>query len=301
MVGLPSRLWQSARRSPPLELAASGAKAALRPVGMATTSLRPPPDFLIVGTKRGGTTSLHEYLAEHPAVLPMFPAPNAKGTYFFDEEFERGERWYRSHFPTARTRRRVALRTGDRVVSGESSPYYLFHPLAPERAKALVPGAQIIMLLRDPVARAHSHYRERMRHDTEPLSFVEALDAEEARLAGEEDRIRREPGYKSLAHRHQSYVAQSRYAVPVARWLDAFGDQVLVLRSEDLYDDPQAVYDQVLRHLGLAPRRLADPSPRNAEPGKPLPPEIEHRLRDALADDVAELERLLGRSMDWPS
>jgi hypothetical protein len=256
---------------------------------MATTSWRPPPDFLIVGTKRGGTTSLHAYLAEHPGVLPLFPAPNAKGTYFFDEEFERGERWYRSHFPTARTRRRVARRTGDRVVTGESSPYYLFHPLAPERAKAMVPGAQIVVLLRDPVVRAYSHYRERMRHDTEPLSFVEALDAEEARLAGEEDRIRREPGYRSLAHRHQSYVAQGRYATPVARWLDAFGDQVLVLRSEDLYADPQDVYDQVLRHLGLAPRRLTDASARNAEPGAPLASEVERRLRDAVADDVAEL------------
>ena len=296
-MGLAGRL----RRSPAGEVVADAAKAALRPVGMATVPMRPPPDFLIVGTKRGGTTSLHAYLAEHPGVLSMFPAPNAKGTYFFDEEFERGERWYRSHFPTAAARRRVARRTGDRVVSGESSPYYLFHPLAPERARALVPSAQIVMLLRDPVVRAWSHYRERMRHDTESLSFPEAVEAEAERLAGEEERIRREPGYKSLAHRHQSYVTQGLYATPVARWLEAFGDQVLVLRSEDLYDAPQDVYDQVLRHLGLAPHRLADASARNAEPGAPLTPELERRLRDAVADDVAALERLLGRSMGWPT
>src|SRR3546814_5325274 len=68
---------------------------------MATARWRPPPDYLIIGAKRGGTTSLHAYLGEHPGVMSLFPRPQKiKGTYFFDEGYSRGTKWYLSHFPT---------------------------------------------------------------------------------------------------------------------------------------------------------------------------------------------------------
>ena len=96
---------------------------------MATADLRPPPDFLIIGTKRGGTTSFYFDLIEHPSYVRLYPPPvpglkrdATKGVHYFDSNITRGERWYRSFMPTSATRRFAARRTGGPVVAGEASP-----------------------------------------------------------------------------------------------------------------------------------------------------------------------------------
>ncbi len=149
----------------------------------------------------------------------MFPSrQRIKGTSFFTTNWDKGQSWYRSHFALAAHRRVRTRRDGTPPITGEATPYYLFHPLAPERAAAVTPDARIVAILRDPVDRAYSHYRERARHGAEMLSFEEALAAEEERLEGEESRIIEEPGYVSPAHEHLSYVAQGRYASMLERW-----------------------------------------------------------------------------------
>jgi len=276
------------------------AKHALHAWGRATASRRAHPDFLLVGAKRGGTTSLWRYLIEHPDVLELFPGPeNLKGMYYFDEQFGRGDRWYRSHFPP-RARIDRALAHGDATVVGEATPYYLYHPLAPARAHATVPDARILVVLRDPVERAYSHYKERCANDTEPLAFGAAVAAEPARLAGEEERIVAEPGYVSFAHRHCSYVDQGRYAPMLERWFSAYGrEQVLVEISEEMYADPQATLDRVTDHLGIRRHRLRDTAAHNAEPARDLDPATRAALTELLAPDVRATEALLGRPLPW--
>ena len=245
------------RRSAAGTAVTDAGKAVLRQYGVATASQRRVPELIVVGAKRGGTTSLWKYLADHPGVLPTFPkAENIKGTYFFDEGWGRGERWYRSHFPTDRVRAKAAERLGYDPIAFEASPYYLFHPHAPARARQVAPDALIVALLRDPVERAFSHYKERRNH-TEPLSFAEALAAEDERTGGEEERMLADPSVISGAHRHQTYVAQSRYAPMLERWFAAFPrEQVLVTAAEDFYADPRPDH---------RPRR--HPPPRSRQPG----------------------------------
>jgi len=290
------------RRSAAGAAGTAAAKRSLRSFGELTAELRPFPDFLIIGAKRGGTTSLDAYLREHPAVPPLFPrAQKIKGTYFFDENWARGERWYRSHFPTRAALALLRRRTGATPRVGEASPYYLFHPLAPQRAASLVPHARIVVLLRDPVERAFSHYKERLENDTEPLSFDDAVAAEDARIAGEEARIVAEPRYVSVPHRHQSYVAQGRYATPLRRWMSAFPrEQILVLPSELLYRETQATYDAVCDHIWLGRHRLVDQKAHEARPSVALSDATRSRLRSMVADDVAALEALVGSTMGWP-
>ncbi|MGI8755457.1 MAG: sulfotransferase [Acidimicrobiales bacterium] len=297
--GSPSAM-DRARRSAPGAAAVDVVKGALRTFGVATARWRPGPDLLVVGAKRGGTTSLWHYLDGHPGMLPTFPrAEHIKGTYYFDEEWHRGERWYRSHFPTVASRVLARRRLGYEPRSFEASPYYLFHPHAPTRARQVVPDALVVAVLRDPVERAFSHWKERRNH-TEDLSFADALAAEPARTAGEEARMRADPGVVSMAHRHQSYVAQSRYAPMLERWFEAFGpDQVLVAAAEDFYADPQVLTDEITRRLGLAPHDLGTPEPLNAEPSADMDGAIRRRLTDELADDIRAVERLLGRPMPW--
>lgn len=278
---------------------ALGAKAALRTYGVATASLRPPPELLIVGAKRGGTTSLWQYLAEHPGMLAQFPTPNSKGTYFLSEEWQRGERWWRSHFVDARTRSRAEARLGYPPVTGESSPYDLYHPLAPGRAARAAPDALVVAVLRNPVDRAYSHWKERSRH-TETLSFADALAVEAERTAGEEAAIVADPAYASFPHRHQSYVDQGRYGPMLRRWFDQFGrNKMIVVTAESFYADPQATVDRVTDRLGLPRHTVADVTPRNDAPSDPMADDLRARLTAELSDDILAVEDLLGIDTGW--
>jgi hypothetical protein len=293
-------VFEKVRRSAPGRAVTEAGKWTLRHGAMLDVPHRDLPDFLVVGSKRGGTTSLWRYLSEHPGVMPLFPrAEKVKGTYYFDENYARGERWYRSHFPTHRSRERLGEQLGYRPVAGEASPYYLFHPLAPARARALVPDALVVAVLRNPVERSFSHWKERRNH-TEDLSFEEALAAEEERTAGEEQRILADPSYVSFAHRHQTYVAQSRYSVMLRRWFDAYGrDGVLVEAAEDFYADPRDLLDRITERLGIPPLGDIDLSPYNAEPSSDMSAEARAVLERALRGDIRDTEELLGRSLPW--
>jgi len=292
---------ESARRRSAVERGARRvAKRAVRTYGVATAPWRVHPDFLLIGAKRGGTTSLWRYLTEHPDVLGLFPRPERiKGVYYFDEQYGRGDRWYRSHFPLRATRARRSA-VGRRAVVGEATPYYLYHPLAPRRAAADVPEARVLVVLRDPVERAYSHWKERRSNDGDPLDFAAALEAEPIRLAGEEARLVADPHAVSVAHRHWSYVDQGRYAPMLERWFAAFGrDGVHVEISEEMYAAPQATFDRVTDHLGLARHELADPVAHNAEPSPDLDPELRAHLAGLLEPDIRATEAVLGRSLPW--
>ncbi|GAA1851171.1 sulfotransferase domain-containing protein [Myceligenerans crystallogenes] len=285
----------------PAPVVAAG-RAAIRGYGTATSWLRRGPDFLLIGAKRGGSTSLYFALLEHPRILPLFPSArflpkdnHTKGVHYFDTHHGRGNAWYRSHFPL------TPLRRGKLV--GEGSPYYLFHPLAAERAAREVPGARILLVVRDPVERAFSHYRERRREHAEPLAtFEEALAAEETRLAGEEERILAEPGYTSYAHEQQSYRAQGEYAPHLRRWLKYFPpEQVHVLVAEEFYAAPQRACDDVAGFLGLPPAPLpaAASDPWNASPSRSLLPATREALRQHYAPFNQDLSEILRRDLPW--
>ena len=218
--------------------------------------LRRGPDFVIIGAKRGGTTSLYNYLLEHPSIQQLFPGrQHIKGVHYYDSNYTRGLRWYRSHFPLEIGGRHVARPALRPAIVGEASPYYLFHPLAAERLARDFPDIRIIVNLRDPVERAYSHYKEQRFHGRETLSFEAALDAEDERLRGEAERIAAEPGYCSTAHEHHSYLAQSRYADMLPRWFSLFPrDQFHITASEDFYADPDRHVNEIWRFLGSCRR-----------------------------------------------
>ncbi len=268
--------------------------------GEVTASTRARPDYLIIGTKRGGTTSLARWLVDHPHVSPLYPARETrKGTYYFDVNYGRGEAWYRSHFPTRASLEVKSRLVGRRMLVGEATPYYLAHPHAAVRARRYAPHAKIIVLLRDPVERAHSHWLERTRNGVETLSFADAIAAEPARLDGEWERMVADPSYVSYEHQHFGYMAQSDYFSFAETWLDLWPEkQFLVLRSEDLYQRPAATYQQVLDYLHLD---AILPSFRayNRHDKAEMDPEIRHELQVRMAPSIAKLEDLVGRPMNW--
>jgi hypothetical protein len=278
----------------------TAAKRTFRAAGTVTAPLRPGPDVIVIGAKRGGSTSLHRYLLDHPSVLPTFPrAEHVKGTYWFTDHQDRSEAWYRSHFPTVITRAAVRRRTGA-AVALESTPYYLYHPLAPARARAAVPDAHVVVALRNPVERAWSHWKERRANDDEPLSFPEALAAEPSRTRGETARLLADPQAVSAPHRHHSYLDQGRYAEPLRRWFAAYGrDRVHVIVCDDLFAEPAKVVGELYRALGLPHHDLRDTRVHNEAAEAPMDADTRAWLDRQYRDEIVELEELLGRSLPW--
>ncbi|MFI5487173.1 sulfotransferase domain-containing protein [Micromonospora echinaurantiaca] len=269
--------------------------------GVRTSDRRPLPDFLIIGTKRGGTTSLWNYLLQHPLVPRLFPAWNTKSAHYFEENWARGEAWYRSHFPTVRHREALARRHGGPVRVGEAAPLYMFHPLAARRVVALMPDVRLIVLLRDPVERAYSHWKERRAQGVEPLDFAAALAAEPERTAGERERLVAEPTYVSQAYDWYSYRARGRYLEHLEPWLHRFDrSRILFLPSERLYADPRATYRRTLDFLGLPPHDLPDFKVYNHRRSAPLEPTLRAELTEYYRPHNAALRQRLGLDLDWP-
>ncbi len=272
-----------------------------RHYGTATAKWRPMPDFLIIGTKRGGTTSLWNYLIEHPLVVPMFPASeNLKSNHYFYWHYTRGEAWYRSHFATNRHRSRLQHKLGGPTMTGEASPYYLYDPRVPARVRTDLPDAKIIILLRNPVERAYSQYKDRIKIHGETLSFPDALAAEPERLEGEMQRMLAEPDYYSRPHDYFSYRDRGIYRPQVERWLDEFPrEQVLILRSEDFYADPATAYSRTLAFLGLPDHQLQNPKRFNYIPAADMDEATRAELTEFYRPHNADLEKLLDTDFGW--
>ena len=256
--------------------------------GRATAAVRPLPDFLILGAQKAGTTALYAYLRRHPAIT----GPSWKEVSYFDRHYARGESWYRGNFPNL-------LRSRGELV-GEASPSYVFHPLGPERVKALVPEARLIVLVRDPVDRALSHYNHELALGRESLSFEDALAAEEERLDGEVERLRSDPRYFSRAWWSHTYKSRGLYADQLERWFAVFpGEQVLIVPSEELLAEPERVHAQVLEFLGAPPHRL-ESYPRVYEREyDPMKPETREQLAAEFEAPNRRLYELLGRDLGW--
>jgi Sulfotransferase domain len=256
--------------------------------GKATAAVRPLPDFLIVGAQKAGTTALYAYLRRHPHIT----GPSWKEVSFFDRHYLRGKAWYRGNFPNV-------LRSRSGLV-GEASPSYLFHPLAPKRVAELLPEAKLIALVRNPIDRALSHYQHEVALGREPLSFEDALAAEDDRLRGEEERLVTEPGYFSHAWWNYTYKARGRYAEQLERWLEVFPrERLLVVPSEELLAEPERAHARVLAFLGAPPHRL-DSYPRVFERRyEAMRPATGAALAEEFAGPNRRLYELLGRDLGW--
>jgi Sulfotransferase domain len=295
----PARSWPGCVRdpkslNPALKQAARRTLVAAR---MPTSRARILPGFLIVGAQRCGTTSMSRTLDEHPAV---FSAALHEEVHFFDVSYRRGLPWYRSHFPLLATARRAARAARAEPASFESSPYYMFHPLAAERIAKDLPGVRLLVLLRDPVERAYSGHAHEVAHGFETEPFEAALELEPARLEGQAERIAADPDYFSYSHQHHSYVARGQYVEQLERLERQFGrDRLHVVDSGDFFADPEAVYDGVLAFLGLPYRGYPAFKRRNARPRAPMPETVRKTLEEHYHPYDERLAAWLGHEPSW--
>lgn len=245
-----------------------------------TAHLRQPPTFVIIGTQKGGTTSLYRYLDKHDDVTMS----TRKEVHFFDFFSFKGSNWYLAHFP---------LR-GEAGQTGEASPSYLFHPEAPKRIHAAFPDIKIIALLRNPVDRAYSHYQMEYRRGNDPLSFEEAIAQEPERLRDSD------PDSAGGNWRRYSYLSRGMYVEQLARWLELFPrEQFLLIKSEEFFREPGRLFDQVLRFLELPSRPLPRYRSYKSHGYAPMRPETKARRAHYYEPYNRQLYDLLGWDFGW--
>lgn len=256
------------------------------------------PSFLIVGAERCGTSSMYEVLSWHPAVFSAI-LPR-KEVHYFDYSYAHPLSWYRCHFPL-RARAALAARgTGVAPVAFEASPSYMCHPLAPERIARDLPGVKLIVMLRDPVARAYSSHTMRAGWGVETEPFERALELEDSRLAGEAERMAADPSYVGYNWRHFAYRTRGQYAEQLEQLDRLVGrDRIHVIDSGEFFASPARVYDQVLDFLGLpdAGHPAFDPPRTRSRP--PMPDSARKALEEHYRPYDERLAAWLGHEPSW--
>lgn len=246
------------------------------------------PSFVVIGGQRCGTTSLFADFNAHPLIRP----PVTKELQYFTLNYARGLSWYRACFPR--------LRPGE--FTFEASPFYLFDPAVPARACVDLPDTKFVAMLRNPAERAYSHYTQSCALGQETLSFADALEAEPERLA----RARATGGARATTElRAYSYFSRGLYAQQLRQWFAHVDPaQMIVLRSEDMFDQPAPTYARLLDFLRIrqhAPARFyhQNSHPRDSTPD--FPAALRAELTRRYAEPNQELGELLGWSQTWPA
>ena len=230
--------------------------------------------------------------------------PTEKEILFFNAHWDRGLDWYRSHFPSTNERERFSQEHGRPSVTGDATASYLLHPWTPERAARVVPGAKLIVCLRDPVDRALSQFHAGRRRSYEPLeTFEEALAAEPGRLGPEAARVEADPGYFSRPFHLWAYAAGGRYAEQIERWLAHFPQEAFLFVSfeRDLVADPVQGLRRIQAHLGLEPHANRELPTLNMNAGTydGMADETRARLTEEFRGPNRRLTELIGTDFGW--
>ena len=254
------------------------------------------PDFLIIGAARCGTTSLYQYLTEHPSIIPGV----GKEIYFFDKKFSKGVNWYRSFFPTKLNMSRTENKQKCKCLTGEATPRYLHYPHAPKRIFELLPNVKLIVLLRNPVDRAYSHYQMEVSSGNEKLSFEDAVEQEEKRTNEDMKKMEENEDFYSVNFYRKSYLTRGIYVEQLKRWFEFFPkEKFLILKSEDLYSDPSKIYQQTLDFLGLQKYELDSFKAHRMRKYSSISKETREKLTDYFRPYNEQLYQLLDRNFDW--
>lgn len=242
------------------------------------------PDGVIIGAQKAGSSALYWHLLKHPEIAGVVTRPgpwavHAKEVHFFDyeENFLKGERWYRAQFP----------RKGSNKFVIEATPDYIYGTAVQARMHQTLPHARLVLSLRDPVERAYSHYRHLAKRGRVTAPFEQVL--KDAMTSKDDQR-----GAESM-------IARGRYAEQIEELFTRYPrEQVHVVDFREIERNPAAVTSGITRHFGLSDIDLGPIAPRNIgrEMGR-MDPQTERMLREYYEPHNRRLEALLGYSMGW--
>jgi hypothetical protein len=225
------------------------------------------PDFFIAGVPKAGTTALHAALARHPV---LFMSPVKEPKFFLTDGPPPAQggpgdaKTYREHIWRQADYEALFADAPAGALRGESTPFYLYNRDAQRRIRAQIPYAKLIVVLRDPVERAHSNWTHLWSAGLDPIgNVVEACAEEDRRIAA---------GWADFWH----YTALGKYGEQLEDLYSVFPrEQVLVFRYRTLIDSPALALDRICAFLGVEQGMVAE-MPRENVTAHP-DPTLRHR------------------------
>lgn len=252
--------------------------------------LKDYPDFIIIGSQKAATTTLHSILNKHPQLKPS----GIKETHFYNMNYERGYQYYLSCFP---------IKNKD-VQTFETTPDYIDHPSVPELLYSKRPNTKLIVTLREPVSRAFSQFNFVKAYNSEErkISFEQALDLEDERIGDALKNLDRDP-YNTARHlSNYGYKRKGEYASHLKNWLNYFPlDQFHFIEFSDITlrknDD---VFNKLFDFLEVPVIKMEPNVKKNATDYKSkMNAETFKTLKDYYVDKNKELFKIIGTEYDW--
>jgi len=256
---------------------------------MKVSSTHRGPDFFILGGMKCGTTSLFNYLAQHSCIAP----PREKELHYYDIHRYRGVTLsqYTGWFPER----------GEAVLSGEGTPFYLSHPRCPEWIHQDFPRARFIIVMRDPVERFWSHYKQYCKYRNFKGLAESLIEKELAVMDSILTSISQDPDYPVDDLKLYSLLLRGRYAEQIERWFQWFSrDRFLFLFTRDLMSQRARVVRQTLEFLELTTtEQLPIDTLHHTQEYDPMPPDLRTFLEQYYAPCDAALATLLNIRLPW--
>lgn len=251
------------------------------------------PDFLIIGAKRCGTTSLFSHLPEHPSISKS----HHDNMGFFNDNFHLGVNWYKSFFPTISHKIKIQKQYG-KFLAFDVTTRYMESKTTAENIKKTKPDMKIIIMLRNPVDRAYSQFNVSVKEKAERLDFEKAISEEISRLNYELDESQRKSLEFSISDRH--YIKKGLYAKQLKPWFDIFSkENILVLSTEEFKRNGREIYKEIFSFLDIPDFKIN--GKEMMEKGDYLPMKVNTRkiLLDFFREHNEELFELIGKKFEW--
>ena len=260
-----------------------------------TASLRILPDFLVIGVGRGGTTSCFHYLSQHPSIIGS--AYDEIG--FFDENFHLGLNWYRSMFPTKFLKKKIAKKFG-KCLTYDVTPAYIRKPWVARRIKELFPEIKLIVLLRNPVDKAYSHYHSSIKSGVQKYSFEEMVEEDIKTFQKFENTnsIIDDEYFRNYIEKSQ--LGRGLYAQQLKIWFELFDPkQILILTSEELSTETNKAMNKIFQFLDLPDYEIPDTVKRSTANYTNMKMDTRKKLISFFSKYNQDLFKLLDQEFDW--
>ena len=272
-----------------------------------TGFIRVIPDFLVIGAKRCGTTSLYQHLSEHPCISRS-PRDNIG---FFNENYHLGINWYKSLFPTKFTRDKIIKKHG-KFLTYDVTPQYLREPYVAKRMFQTFPKMKLIVLLRNPIDKSYSHHI--MGKNSNTLNNNPEWEGIDNKQVSFEDIVNRDIEFiskyeKKNGELNDNYfrnvitktnLARGFYAQFLRKWFDVYDrKQFLILSSSELANSTQKTLNKIFNFLEIPEYDIPDTTKINTQKYEPMKKQTREILIQFFKKYNNELYELIDRKFDW--
>lgn len=259
-----------------------------------TSPLRTLPDFIVIGAKRCGTTSLYHYLGSHPSIKKS----SHDHLGFFDDNYHLGLQFYRSFFPTIFEKRKYIKETG-KFLTYDVTSSYIQHYECAQRIHHLFPQIKLIAILRNPVDRAYSEYNLHLRVNDKMKEFEYYVNQEMIEIE-EFEKNNQYVSSKLFTKDQKNYLKKGFYFEQLVPWFDLFPrENIHIISTEQLGMKPNEIMNDIFKFLNIEACQIDTEKKHEKGSYKELSADTRKLLQDFFMPKNKKLYGLIEKNFDW--